>query len=112
MADHRLTDSVPVQWRAEVADDASAHHDTSTVGKGQHLVEVLADEQDGGSAVAGCAKPCVNLGACSHIESAARAMCEDQLRFAVKLACNDQLLGISAREERNLLAYRAPHGYR
>ena len=50
MMHHDPADSLAICRRLELGGDPAARHDTDAIGEIEHLVEVIADQQDGGAA--------------------------------------------------------------
>src|ERR1700752_2342010 len=77
MVHHDAADGLAIGRRREFGGDAAAGHDADAIGEIEHLVEVVADQQDGGAGRAGFQKALVHGGAGAHVEAAAWAVGDD-----------------------------------
>ena len=82
MVHHDPADRLAVGRRLELRGNPAARHDTDTIGEIEHFVEVIADQHDGRSAVAGFEQPLVHRRAGAHVETAAWAVRDDDFRIA------------------------------
>ncbi len=78
-------DGVAVDGRGELGGDAAAVHHPDPVGEEEDLVEVLADQEDAGAAVAGDPEALVDRGGGAHVEAAARAVGDDDARGCLRI---------------------------
>src|SRR5262249_14326754 len=66
MVHHDAADGLAIGRRRELSRDAAAGHDADAIGEIEHLVEVVADQEDGGAVRACFQKPFVHGGAGAH----------------------------------------------
>src|SRR5579871_13150 len=99
MIHHGAADRLAVGGRVELRNNAAAGHDSDAVGDAEDLVEILADEHDGGTGLARVEESLVHCRAGAHVEPARRTVSDDDRRRAAQFARQDQLLGIAARQQ-------------
>ena len=97
MIHHGAANGLAVRRPVEFRDDPAAGHDADTVGEGQHLVEIFADEHHGGAAVARRQQALMHGVAGSRVKAAARAMGDHDGGAAAEFAGDDELLRVAAR---------------
>ena len=96
MVHHGVSDLLPVCGSLELGNDPPAGHHTNPVGQAQNLVEVVANQQDGGAGVARAEQPLVHRSTRSDVETAAGTMGDDDARDFGQLAGQHEFLGIAA----------------
>src|SRR5580700_748874 len=103
MVHHDPADSLAVGRRLELGGDPAARHDADAIREIEHLIEVIADQQDGGAAGARFQKALVHRRAGAHVETAAWTMRHDDFRVAAEFPRDDQLLRVAAGEQSRAL---------
>ena len=86
MVHHGAPDRLTIRGRVETGDDAAARHRPDPVGNAEHLVEILADQHDGGARIAGGKETPVHRGVGPHVQSAGRTVRDNDGGFAAQLA--------------------------
>src|SRR5690606_7776123 len=94
---HVSADLIPIGGiPAYLVDDASTGHHQDAVRKFQDLVEILADEEDGGPAIAGCGHLAADLIGCGRVQSEARVLRDEQANVPRKLSRQHDALDVAA----------------
>src|SRR5258708_24400244 len=86
MVHHGAADGLPVGRPRELRDDPAARHHADAIRQGQDFVEVFADEEHAGAAIARGDEALMHRRAGAGVEPAARAVSHDDRRHSAEFA--------------------------
>src|SRR5260370_38230013 len=93
MIHHGPANALSIGRAGKFGNDPAPRDHADAIRQGENLVEILADEQHAGAAIAGSDEALVDRRASAGIEAPARAMGDDDRRLAAELARDPALLG-------------------
>src|ERR1700722_10425115 len=99
MAHHGTADRLAIRRSVEFGDNLAGGHHADSIGQAEHLIEILADKNDSHAIVTSREQTPMNRGARAYVQPSARAMHDDDRRFATELPLHHQLLRVSTGQQ-------------
>src|SRR5216683_2743945 len=107
MIHHGAANSLAIRRPLKLGDYPAARHDADAVRKSQHLVEILADQDNCGAKLAGGNQALMHRIASARVQTAARTVGHDDGWAPIEFAGDDKLLRVAAGQQRGALLHVA-----